>query len=35
MTISFVSIFTYVWTLESKPLAARQYVTPETLTKNT
>ena len=35
MTISFVSIFTFVWILENKsrePLKTRQYVTAETLT---
>ena len=37
MTISFVSIFTFVWILENKsrePLKTRQYVTAETLTKS-
>ena len=35
MTISFVSIFTYVWITRNKsmePLKTRQDVTPETLT---
>ena len=37
MTISFVSIFTFVWILENKsrePLKTRQYVTAETLTRD-